>query len=343
MFNIIEKIKNIHNKELKKMYCLSSVVQAFINPNGNVYVCPDCMVNNSDYAFIGNINKNSIDKIWNSQYAKEIRNSIKNRSYSNCILAMCANKTNFHMQVLNNFLKNNSFDYNLKSPKIVTFGSDVKGFFNCKMATDEDCAFLSSDLKEKYIKSLKNVSEVSISYDFDPFSSYKISELIKEISDKYENIKFNIVSNGVLFNRENCDKLNISNKLSNVLIFVNAANKQSYDEFVHNGDFDIIKQNISYLSSLKKENKLANVFIAFVIDESNFEQIPAFVELAKETSTHALFWLKYTNKPYFLNNANTFLSKNSELHNKLVEILKSNKFDDENSSIAYVLKNLINS
>lgn len=339
MSNLFSNIVSVFSSK-KKIVCYSPFINVFISSDNNVYTCPECMVQPFDEIYLGNLSETTFDKIWKSKKAKAFQSYARKGDYSFCRMQICANRTNFHMQVLANYLKENKPKKLQSIPKIVTFGEDVKSIINCTMV-DSEIKEIDINLKDRYFEILKNADEVVFSHKTDPFSNKMTSDFIKEVAEKFPNIKFNLVSNGILFNKENCDKLGITDRLSNILIYVNASNKESYDLNVHNGDFDILKQNLLWLSSLKNENKLKNVFITFLVDKNNYKEMPEFLNFNNEVNSHALFWLKNEQKN-IINTANDFMYDFENDLDDFVNLLKSYNFNTKNSSLAYGFNSLLN-
>ncbi len=340
-------ISDLYNKitglnKPKKIFCYAPFLQVFIDSESNVFPCPDCFATDFEAIKIGNLKQNSFNKIWNSSSAKKIRKRIINKDSSNCVLHGCASKTNFYMNVLQKYLLSNKEQSLNTYPKIVIFGQDIKVLNQCIMAK-YDVPEIDENLKDKYFDALKEADQVIFSHGTDPFSNKKTSNFIKEVAEKFPKVKFNLISNGILFDKDHCDDLGITERLSNVLILISAANKETYDEYFKNGEFENLKQNLNWLKSLKQQGKLSGFFIGFVIDEHNFKEMPAFVDLAKEYDAKAIFWLKNNYKydkegmlssKYITNIAN-------EHYAEFVDVLNSYNFNNEYSSLPFVLNNLI--
>lgn len=340
MFNIIEKIQDKFLKK-DKIICYAPFVQVFISPNGSVYTCPECTLRNSDMVNLGNLKESSFKQIWNSSYSKQFRKKAKLGENTNCFIPACANKTNFYMHILHDFHKNNNGQKVQELPKIVVFGEDLKGYTNCN--SSDYVQEIDMSLKEKYFEILKDAQQVVFSHNSDPFINKHTSEFIKEIAEKFKGLKFNFVSNGIEFNKENSDKLGITDRLGKALIFVNAATKETYDANVHNGDFEVLKQNLNWLKSMKQDNKLSDLFLVFLIDENNFKEMIQFVEFAKEFDARALFWLKFDKKFCYRYSLpeDCIMKPTNKNYAEFVKILNENNFNNEHASLAHALLMLV--
>ncbi len=343
MLNLFSKIKENFSgkKDNKKCFCYMPLIHAFISGENNVYTCPECMVKNSLLINLGNLQEENFNKIWNGSFAKQFRTNAKNNVPSFCPLLPCANKSNFHMQVLSDFMKKGLYNNNCKSPQIVTFGNDIKSIYNCTMAEEEQSEY-DTEIKEKYFEALKDAKYVVFCSETDPFSSKKTSSLIKEIAEKFPQIKFNFVSNGILFNKEICDSLGITDRIENVLIFINAANKETYDKYVHNGNYEELIKNLTWLKELKDTNKLSNLFFAYLIDTNNYKDMTTFINFANNYNAVVIFEPKITlNKSLggktITVDDESIISPLNEHYAEFINTLNSKEIDNEKVILTYTL------
>ena len=120
--------------------------------------------------------------------------------------------------------------------------------------------------------------------------SSKLSRtMIKAISKSYPNIKFALLTNGILCNRENLAELGIEEKISSVIVSLNAATKETYDKFVIGGNYELVIKNLKYLKEKMKSGTCNCVIISFVITSINYKEIPEFIQFAKENGFYIQF------------------------------------------------------
>lgn len=101
---------------------------------------------------------------------------------------------------------------------------------------------------------------------------------------KAKNVKtkfFN--SNGILLSREMSERL-IAAELTKIIISLDAATAQTYQAIRRNRNFEKIKDNIRYLSKLKKNLAVSHpeVMLSMVLMKKNLNELPDFIVLANE-------------------------------------------------------------
>ena len=195
-----------------------------------------------------------------------------------------------------------------------------------------------------YIPILKDAEELTLSTTGDPFASRNTRLLMKTAAEKYPKLKFNLITNGILCDKINCDELGITDRLSKIMVSVHAATEKTYNKIVKNGHFNKVAENINWLSGLKKIGKLENIFLAFVVTAKNYEDIPGFIEFADKYNAKPLFWgcmdwggnLAFTDEPLDVINP-----KNPK-HNHFIRVLNSTAVKSYEPYFAINIRQLIN-
>ena len=292
MFKIPFFRKN--NDDKKKFICPGAFSQVYIYPDGRVFLCPDCMM--LPEAEIGNLNNDSFEKIYNSKVAQDIRKRALKSEYPLCWPHQCFSKSNYN----NRFIPTEQLEFRPKQkkfPKMVCIGADAECNINCIMCrkdisrvSDEELKELNKKIDSLYIPILKDAEELTLSTTADPFASRNTRLLMKTAAKKYPNLKFNLLTNGILFDKFNCDDTGITDRLSHVMFSIHGGNEETYNKITRSGNFNKIKENLKWASSLKQENKIKGLYLAFVISSKNYDNIPQFIEFAKENNAVALFW-----------------------------------------------------
>lgn len=342
--NFIEKIKSKFIK--KKFVCPGAFTQAYIYHDGRVFLCPDCLM--SPQAEIGNLNNEPFEKIWNSKKAVQIRKEILKGKYNFCGPPYCYSKSNYNIRLVP--IKNVEYKPVLdKFPRMVCIGADWECNANCIMCRKELCRLSDEDLKifnerieKQYIPILKDAEELTVSTTGDPFASRNTRLLMKTAAEKYPNLKFSLITNGIMCDKFNCDEFGITNRLSSVMVSVHASNEETYNKIVGHGNFKKVQENLEWLKSLKEEKKIKGLYLAFVVSAKNYDDIPAFIEFAKKYNAVALFWgcfdwggnLKHSDEPLDL------LRPDNPKREKLKEVLNSIELETEYSHFSIQLRRL---
>lgn len=105
-------------------------------------------------------------------------------------------------------------------------------------------------------------------------------DLLKKFpQDKYPNVRFQILTNGLLFKSvwEGIKHCNYT--LVNVSI--DAATKGTYEKIRRGGRWETLMESLQLLKKLKEEGKFSDVVINMIVMRSNYKEIPLFVEMAR--------------------------------------------------------------
>lgn len=260
-----------------KKICKYPFQYAEVHPSGDIACC--CSSYTDDY-FFGNIFKQNFDEIWNGNKAKEFRKDILNGKYSFCHLDMCRGIDS------EQFIDIKDTSETAEYPKIVNFSIDETCNVKCVMCRDK-AKSPSPEKKQKlmemidttFIPMLKNADLLQINGEGEIFASSICKEFIKKASELYPKLKFEIITNGQLCNKQNLEKLNITDRIERITISLHASTKETYEKIVRGGSFERVMKNIEYLNSLFKAGKIGDFSLAYVISSLNYKDLPGFVKL----------------------------------------------------------------
>ena len=263
--------------------------------NGDVYTCCKSLIKNG---CIGNIFNQSFEEIFNSDKAKTIRRNCLNNDYSMCFNDLCSpNKDAFAFLLNSKYVGEIEYSEEIKYPKIIKFSYDLDCNVNCKSCREkiyrnskEYIEELDEKARKYFLPILKYTDKVCLIGSGDPFASKHTRNFIKMIADEYPNMKFDLHTNGLLLNERMLTELNIIDKLSYIQISIHASTKETYDKIVLGGGWDNLMKNLEFVSNLKKQDKVENIFLFFVVSKINLGDAKEFVNLSKKYSAECFFW-----------------------------------------------------
>lgn len=313
-----------------------------IHPDGKVYPC--CFVY-CKYNSFGNIFEESdFEKIWNSEAAIKYRTSLLNKDYSVCDLNYCQYNCKRKIETPPHFApKMRTY------PKSVKFCHEKQCNVRCITCRDKQC-YTSKEQTEKlnsliepmFLPILKDCKIVTLNGSGEVFASKHCRTLVKAIVQRYPDIKFAIHSNGLCFDKKNCDELGITDKLEMAEISIHAATKQTYDKIVKDSNFDKVMKNVKWLAKLKKEGKINQIKLDFVITSINYKEMKAFQALANKLNVHTSFT---TYRPWGTELSNNYdkvavFEKFHPEYNLFVNIIQDPIFNSPNCIMQNSLRNL---
>ncbi len=331
---------------LKDKVCTHPFHVASIVPTGHCITCCPAYIKNFT---IGNLFKEDFKSIWNGKRAKYLRNALTNGDYTTCDLNTCIYMELKDKKDLVEYYEANSDE--IKMPDTIFMGWDYDCNVACITCRNQLIKNDETSLKElraiesSILDACKNAKLFYTSGNGDPFGSSYARSLIKKVVEINPQIRFLIHTNGVLCNENICRELNIIDKMHSVTFSIHAACKETYDKIVRYGNFDKVLQNLEWVSSLKKEGKIENLFMVFVVHKLNYKDMPDFVRLAENYGAMASFryyrqWSHNTEYKY--EDMAVFEESHPEyLH--FVQVLQDKIFDSPNCALDSSLKRIRNS
>ena len=330
---------------MPKDFCTRPFEEIEIHNTGEVYTC--CPNWNKFYS-IGNIFKNSIDEVWNSDKAQELRKRVINKDYSLCDVNSCI--------YCNQKLFLSAYDTKCtpimeQYPLIVKFCYDYECNIACsicrdkmKRLSDEELEILNSKIDTFFLPLLKSAKTLIINSYGDPFGSRHSRQVIQKAAKMYPDLKFDFHTNGILCNEQNFKNLNITpDRIEKIRISIHAATKETYGKIIPNGEiyFPKLIENLKYLGELKKTNNF-QFYIHFVVTQFNYKEMPDFVRLAKEVNAIACFWEFRQENCAYPNKDNHYIYKEEHpLHQDFLKVLKDPILLTYKENISPVILNLI--
>jgi radical SAM protein with 4Fe4S-binding SPASM domain len=282
-----------YKEHSKNFVCKNPFKFIEVHSDGNIYPC--CPAYTKYYSF-GNIFQSDFNEIWNSEAARKFRQSCWSGEYAYCNTDICffgkceksklTDQYDKRMGIMGIF------------PKHIKFCHDHSCNVRCITCRDE-YHIMSKEETEKhvsmidtfYLPMVKDAEFVEADGSGEIFASKFNKELFSKISKKYQNIIFIVHSNGVLCNERNCTELfGSTDRLHAANISIHAATEDTYNKIVKGSNFNLVMQNIKWLSELKKTGSLAWLNLYFVVQSLNYHEMKKFLELAISLDAKAHFW-----------------------------------------------------
>ncbi len=272
--------------ENKHIYCPNPYILAEIMPYGNVYPCSCGWIRG--YSF-GNIFEQSYEEIWNGEKAREFRQKLYDNDFSLC--PGCQN-----LEILEEI---NSSEPKLISnpPERILLGLDEFCDVKCIFCRSEnykiDTKLIPEDKKDKLLEILtpwlKNAKYVKTNAVGEVFASKISRDLIKNIADKFPDIKFEIITNGIQCTKENIEGLNLLGRISMMTVSLHAFYEDTYNQIVRGGNYKKVIENIKYLSELKKTGKIERFEIHYTVTSINYKEMIPMLHFVRDIGAKIRF------------------------------------------------------
>ncbi len=298
---------------------------AQISMSGDVFIC--CPPWSNSYS-LGNIYEEHFDEIWNGERAREFRRQFIENDYKYCNLDLCVKDCSSKIVPTETAPKPKTFIFCYDS------ACNVKCIFCRSCHQKQDLSYFDEHMDEMLTSMLENTENVCLSGVGECLVSPHSRKLIKRISELFPNIKFSLISNGILCDEKNLKEIGILDKLLSITISLHATKKATYDKLVIGGDFEKVIKNLEFLSNLKKSGKLDKFIFNFVVNTYNYKEMADYVKMANKygASVGFLELLKLETNENIYEELN-ISDKNHPKYNDFVRVLKNPIFQSSECTI----------
>ncbi|MFA5074273.1 MAG: radical SAM protein [Nitrospirota bacterium] len=287
------KITAAHTQ--KSIICLNPFYEFEIDITGRVVVCCTAWLKQS----LGNMKKQTIAEVWNSQIARYIRRKMYKGEWEDICNPCCPKIVayrKFGTAIPYSELSTNKYltpkhveeilagkDYLESTPTVFKLSDSKICNLTCKMCGVVRSPDLVDDqvMIEKRTKDLipylAKAKIILMCGNGDPFARKDTRELLINYKSANPDLKFSLITNGLLLPKywdrvkhQHFDSIDIS---------VDAACKETYEKIRIGGTWEELLNVLDLVRDNK--NHFGNVLISMVVMKSNYRQIPAFNDLAE--------------------------------------------------------------
>ena len=287
-------------KNLSGRFCSRPFTQFDIYELGHAHSCCSGWVTTP----LGNVKENSVQEVWNSEIAQEIRASIFDGSFKYCDHKLCPFIQNGTLPTLEDaardpFLKPIIESQKVKldtDPTYINFCNDPSCNLSCPSCRIEKLILRTGpefdarqEIHNKVVEGF--ISEpsdkqflINVTGSGDPFASKIFRDFLFALNgEDFPNMGIGLQTNGVLFTQKNWEKLHkVHNNLDYILISFDAATADTYAITRRGGNWQQLLENVEFLSDRRLEGKFKFLRLDFVVQLDNYREMPDFVRLAKK-------------------------------------------------------------
>jgi MoaA/NifB/PqqE/SkfB family radical SAM enzyme len=309
----------------------------------------------NDSYCVGNILEQSFQEIWNGEKATEFRQSLIDKTYKYCDTNICI-----------------IADGEPKDSPIADYPSEVSLCYDntcvqqCVYCRDEPHVMSKEDqakwdalIETDLIPMMQKAKLVTVNVAGEVFISEHSKKLIKRAAEVYPNIKFAIITNGILCSEENLKKLGIADKIVDIRISIPSIIEKTYNKIVRNGNYNSVMKNLEYVSELKKSGKINVFHMNCVLTSWNYKELIPITEYANKhgATLHVMIVKNMGQNTKFLRQLDKYLitDPNHPEYNEFVKIMNNPIIKDNDNflindsfkhlspiSFAQVIKNKVN-
>lgn len=284
---------------LERSVCSRPFTHLQINSGGVSFTCRPRWMNKS----IGVAPNGSLDDLWNSAEAQEIRSSVLDGSFKYCNRSTCIYLESGRGQVgtlsqlkargvptrvLRDIQKHRTkLDY---GPRNLTLSYDRSCNLACPMCRPSALVHQDAE-KEEVLKvqrwvtdhSLTDAREVYVSNTGDALASPYFRQFLRKLNQgqapKLERITLG--TNGTVWSRRVWNSLSrySRSRIKDTYISIDATQPETYHRLRVGANWSRLMENLSFVSELRRSAHLQRVTLAFVVQSENFRQMKDFLKL----------------------------------------------------------------
>lgn len=317
---ILDILLVINYMDVKNQFCVKPYEFFEIGSFGYCYCCSRLW--NDSYC-LGNILEQSFDQVWNGEQAQAIRKSIIEKNYKFCdtnvCIMPCGEETD---STIADFPEEVSLCYDNTCVQQCIYCRDEP-----QVMSKEEQDHWDALIEPVLLPMLQKAKLVTVNVAGEIFISEHSKKLVKRIAEVYPDIKFAIITNGILCSEENLKQLGIADKIVDIRVSIPSCKEETYKKVVRNGDFHKVMKNLDYISSLKKQG-LINVFhLNCVVHSINYKDLVDMTKYAKSLGAclNAMIVKDMGQNTEFLNQIDKYLitSKTHPDYNNFVKIMNN--------------------
>lgn len=259
--------------------CRKCFEYAYVFVGGDVRMCP------WNGIVIGNLRENTLEEIWRSPRAEEVRQAFMRGELLGCSERYCPDCINNSttLEIEPDELQK-MYDEMPDVPVQISLAYDERcnhacpscrhGFFSPDKEYLEHLDVITKNI-EPYLKDVRGIATNGIG---DLFVSTEIVDMLSRLQPNNPDFSIFIETNGVLF-KHNWDKIkNLAGRNITVSVTPNSFDRETYRYLAGKDDLAMFEESMSFITELKHQGAISRIRMIMVIQDSNFRQIPEFIQ-----------------------------------------------------------------
>lgn len=266
-----------------KRFCEKVFKTLRVEPGGDIRFCPWMRES------VGNILRDTVENLWNSERAKKIRETIVNQTFEYCQLESCPCILNGELELLTD----DEFDNRAvpaAKPTEYDVGCDYICNHSCPSCRDsvfvpeKDYFTKLDEILGKLIPAINDAEYIITNGNGDMFSSPHFLKFMENIHPNNPNCRIDVQTNGVLLDekRWECIKHLSEFKLC-VVVTPNSFIEPTY-KYLNGGhnSYERLMGNLHFLKELRAQGSISILSLTMVVQDQNFLEAPRFVKRCLE-------------------------------------------------------------
>lgn len=286
-------------QHLNERFCANPFRQFDVYEGGQVHLCCSSWLPTA----AGNLNRQPLEEVWNSKTAQAIRTGILDGSFRHCNHEVCPAIQEGTLPTVEEAREDPQLRAIIDDRR--TKLDNLPWFIN--LCNDASCNLWCPSCRTHRINHtegnaltrLRRIQEeiertlfeqpsdrhfrVNVTGSGDPFASRIFREFLFELDgEDFPNLRVNLQTNGVLLTPKNWRRMRrIHRNIDTVLVSFDAARPETYAITRRGGHWATLLDNVRALGEFRRRGELGQLRLDFVVQQANYREMPAFVELAE--------------------------------------------------------------
>jgi hypothetical protein len=274
------------------LFCEAPFANIETAPGGEVYLCCPAWLPKP----IGSIAESSVDEMWNSPAARDIRASIHDGSFRHCSREHCPKLSGRGLtpkaEIADPALRAIAGARRVRldrGPRRVTLAHDRSCNLACPscrtgiiVARKAEQERLDAAIEPVLLPLLRSVRRLRVTASGDPFGSAHFLRLLRRLGpEAYPDLRLELQTNGLLLTDRLWTDLRLDGRVAALLVSVDAATADTYEQVRRPGRWSVLRPNLDLFGRLRREGRVGRYRLDAVVQAANWREVPAILDLAR--------------------------------------------------------------
>lgn len=261
--------------------CTRFFEHVYINPRGDVRIC------SWNNVVIGNLLKDTMEDIWNSDNRKQLLEGLLRGERFECREEECPHCINHELIEMSEEEIRAMWEKS-KFPTEYNCAFDYRCNHVCPSCRHEiyvpDQTYLDNmvTITERLGKVLPKAKHIFLSGSGDLFANPETLHMLENLKPENPDFRVSIETNGTLF-KDNWPRIShLGSYIKSIVVTANSYDRRTYAYLAGKDNLERLKENLEFISELKQKYDF-ELRITMVVQDSNFRQIPEFIDTSLNT------------------------------------------------------------
>ncbi|WP_149141236.1 hypothetical protein [Gemmobacter caeruleus] len=292
---------------LQDRFCPAPFTDLEIIGNADLYTCCAAWLP----APIGNARRDDPLSAWQGAAARELRRSVLEGDFGHCSRLSCpyiARRSLPRRDEVKDPALRAVIDGTApvpEAPRRVLLSYDTSCNLSCPSCRSALIAKSQAEVRDldafydaRVAPLLAGATAIKVTGSGDPFGSRHFRRVLGKLTTAPPvpgQPRLQLHTNGVLFDPRAWERLRLEGHVRSVWVSVDATEAETYAILRRDGDFVRLQRNLDFLGGLRRDGRIGQLRLDFVVQARNFRQMPALVAQARRIGADGVHFLMLRN------------------------------------------------